>query len=178
MIAQTPWFERKFDFNFPVGLYPVILGRLEGTTPRVAAITKNVSEDVLTTKPNNEWSIKEQVGHLYDLEELWYARVDDFLSGKKVLTVADLRNTRTTGANHNDRRIDELAEQFFSARNKLISKIKDADEATALLTALHPRLQTPMRLIDHLFFVAEHDDHHLAKIGKLLRETSDVKRET
>src|SRR4029079_18632781 len=114
MITQTQWFERKFDFNFPVGLYPVIVGRLEGTMPRVAAMTKNVSEDVLTTKPNNEWSVKEQVGHLYDLEELWYARVDDFLSGKKVLAIADLRNTRTTEANHNDRTIDQLVEQFFS----------------------------------------------------------------
>jgi len=48
---------------------------------------------------------------------------------------------------------------------------EDADEAIASLSALHPRLQTPMRLIDHLFFIAEHDDHHLAKIGMLLRET-------
>jgi hypothetical protein len=29
-------------------------------------------------------------------------------------------------------------------------------------TLLRPRLKTPMRLVDHLFFVAEHDDHHLA----------------
>jgi uncharacterized damage-inducible protein DinB len=172
MIKQTPWFERKFDLNFPVGLYPVIIVRLEGTLPRVVAMTKNVSEHVLTRKPNNEWSAKEQVGHLYDLEELWYARVNDFLSGKEVLTAADLRNTKTQEADHNKKSIEELVEQFSLARNKLISKIKDADEATALLTALHPRLQTPMRLIDHLFFVAEHDDHHIAKIKKLLRETS------
>jgi uncharacterized damage-inducible protein DinB len=178
MITQTPWFERKFDLNFPVGLYPVIIGRLEGTLPRVVAMTKNVSEDALTRKPNNDWSAKEQVGHLCDLEELWSARVGDFLSGKEVLTAADLRNTKTHEAHHNKKSIEELVERFSSARNKLISKIKDADEATALLTALHPRLQTPMRLVDHLFFIAEHDDHHLAKIAKLLRETSDVRRET
>jgi hypothetical protein len=34
---------------------------------------------------------------------------------------------------------------------------------------LHPRLKTPMRLVDHLFFVAEHDDHHLAKIWELVK---------
>jgi hypothetical protein len=35
-------------------------------------------------------------------------------------------------------------------------------------------LKTPMRLVDHLYFVAEHDDHHLAGIWELLnrRETS------
>jgi hypothetical protein len=33
---------------------------------------------------------------------------------------------------------------------------------------MHPRLKQPMRLVDHLFFVAEHDDHHLALIRELL----------
>jgi len=35
-------------------------------------------------------------------------------------------------------------------------------------TSLHPRLKQPMRLVDHLHFVAEHDDHHLAKIWELI----------
>jgi hypothetical protein len=32
---------------------------------------------------------------------------------------------------------------------------------------LHPRLKQPMRLVDHLYFAAEHDDHHLARIWEL-----------
>jgi hypothetical protein len=32
-----------------------------------------------------------------------------------------------------------------------------------------------MRLVDHLYFVAEHDDHHLARIWEL---TSAWRRET
>jgi uncharacterized damage-inducible protein DinB len=171
MIIQTPWFERKIDLNFPVGLFPVIIERLEGTLPGMAAMIKNKSEELLTRKPNGEWSVKEQVGHLYDLEELWYGRIDDFLSGKEMLRTADLRNTKTHEAGHNEKEMEELVELFSSARNKLIDKVKDADESVASLIALHPRLQTPMRLIDHLFFIAEHDDHHLAKIRKLLRET-------
>jgi uncharacterized damage-inducible protein DinB len=174
MIKQTPWFERKFDLNFPVGLFPVIIERLEGTIPRIKAMTKNVGEEVLTRKSNTEWSAKEQVGHLYDLEELWYGRLGDFLSGKEVLTAADLRNTKTREANHNNSAMHELIELFSFERNKLINKIKDADETTASLTALHPRLRTPMRLVDHLFFIAEHDDHHLAKIRGLIRESSIV----
>jgi hypothetical protein len=35
-------------------------------------------------------------------------------------------------------------------------------------TMLHPRLKQPMRLVDHLYFVAEHDDHPLAFIWGLL----------
>jgi hypothetical protein len=171
MITQTHWFERKFDLNFPVGLFPIIIERLEGTLPGIAAMIKNKSEALLTRKPYSEWSAKEQVGHLYDLEELWYGRTEDFLSGKEMLRAADLRNTKTHEADHNKKEMGELVELFSSARQKLIDKVINVNEATALLTALHPRLQTPMRLIDHLFFIAEHDDHHLAKIRKLLRET-------
>jgi hypothetical protein len=29
-------------------------------------------------------------------------------------------------------------------------------------------MQAPMRLVDHLYFVAEHDDHHLARIWELV----------
>jgi hypothetical protein len=36
-------------------------------------------------------------------------------------------------------------------------------------TALHPRLKRPMRLVDLCFFVAEHDDHHLATVTRLAR---------
>jgi uncharacterized damage-inducible protein DinB len=167
MIHPTPWFERKFEFKYPVGYFPVIVERLRGTLPRLESVVKNVPEDKLTSKADG-WSVKEHIGHLYDLEELWYARIEDYLSGKGILTPADLLNTKTHEANHNAKKVAELLEQFSDARNRLIEKIKDADEATALLTAIHPRLQTPMRMIDCLFFVAEHDDHHLTKMRELL----------
>jgi hypothetical protein len=35
------------------------------------------------------------------------------------------------------------------------------------LTAHHPRLEQPMTVVDLCFFVAEHDDHHLAAITSL-----------
>jgi len=85
------------------------------------------------------------------------------------LRAADLRNTKTNEANHNVKDAGTLLKQFSAARNKLIERVKDSDEATASLTALHPRLQTPMRLIDSLFFIAEHDDHELAKISRILK---------
>jgi hypothetical protein len=34
-------------------------------------------------------------------------------------------------------------------------------------TGLHPRLNQPMRVIDLILFIAEHDDHHLARITEL-----------
>jgi hypothetical protein len=40
-------------------------------------------------------------------------------------------------------------------------------------TIPHPRLKTPMRLVDHLYFAAEHDDHHLARIWELVEGKVD-----
>jgi len=41
--------------------------------------------------------------------------------------------------------------------------VSDPDELVER-SAFHPRLKKPMRIIDLAFFVAEHDDYHLAKI--------------
>ena len=168
MITQTPWIERKFDFNFPIGMFPVIVERLRDTLPQLQWMLKKVSEEKAEQK-NRHWSIKEEVGHLYDLEELWYGRIEDFLAKNEILRAADMSNTKTEKADHNSKTIPELLKQFSEARNKLINKVENMDEATAAITALHPRLQKPMRLVDSLFFVAEHDDHHLTKIRELLK---------
>ncbi len=169
MISPTPWIERKFEFNFPVGLFPVIVERLKGTVLQLEAILVNVPEADLERKENNKWSVKEVVGHLYDLEELWDGRITDFLDHKETLRAADMNNTKTKEAGHNEKNIRDLLQQFRDARNRLIERIENFDEATVSLTALHPRLQKPMRLIDSLFFAAEHDDHELARIRRLIQ---------
>ena len=168
MIAQTPWIERKFEFNFPAGLFPVIVERIRGSIYRIEKILMDLPDEKLSRKKNNEWSLKEQLGHLYDLEELWYGRIEDFLTGSKTLRAADMTNAKTHSANHNSKPYRELFLQFVNARMKLIERVENFDESTILLTALHPRLQIPMRLIDSVFFIAEHDDHHITKMHSLI----------
>jgi hypothetical protein len=41
--------------------------------------------------------------------------------------------------------------------------------ADAARTAVHPRLKISMRLVDLCYFVAVHDDHHLAVIRERLK---------
>src|SRR5215203_415728 len=97
MIAQTPWFERKFNFDFPVNLFPVIFSRLEGTIFRLHSILLN-ADDERCSHNENGYSVKEHIGHLYDLEDLWWRRLQDFQQNKTVLTAADLTNTKTKEA--------------------------------------------------------------------------------
>ncbi len=162
------WFDRKFEFVLPVEMYPVVIERLRGTPARLDEKLAGLSESTLTAKPNDLWSIKEQVGHLGDLFKLWNGRIDDFLKVQKQLRPADVTNSMTKQANHNATSIGDLLNRFRSNRAKLVARLEQFDIEGAGRTARHPRLDQPMRLIDNVFFVAEHDDHHLAKIHDLI----------
>ncbi|MDB5208400.1 MAG: DinB family protein [Flavisolibacter sp.] len=172
MIAQTPWFDRSFDFNFPLSHFPVIFSRLEGSLFRLGVILAN-ADDERCSYNKDGWSVKEHLGHLYDLEELWWKRLQDFLDGKEILSAADLTNQKTKEAGHNEKSLEQLMQQFIIERQKMLETIYVFDTVTLGLTAVHPRLSQPMRLLDFLFFVAEHDDHHITKISSLLRVPAD-----
>ena len=162
-----PWFERRFAFDFPVTVYPALRVRLLATPARLEELTRDLAPEALRRKPDGKWSAQENAGHLLDLEPLWSARVDDFLEGRATLTAADLTNRRTQEAGHNQRALADLLREFREARRALVARLRGQDQALFARSALHPRLQAPMRLVDHLFFVAEHDDHHLARIAEL-----------
>ena len=172
MIRQTPWFERTFAFNYPITNFPVIFSRLEGTLFRLQAILMNADDDYCSYNADG-WSVKEHVGHLYDLEELWWKRLQDFLDRKEILSPADLTNTKTKEAGHNEKTLEGLMQQFTIERQRILETIYGFDKGTLGLLSIHPRLQRPMRLIDSLYFVAEHDDHHIAVISALLRKPPD-----
>jgi hypothetical protein len=165
------WFERKFEFTFPIELHPNLFARLRGTPARLEEIVRTSTRDLLIRKPEEKekWSAQEHAGHLLDLESLWLARADDYLAGRSELTAADLRNRKTHEANHNERPVDEILSGFRAARLRLVEKVETMDPALFGRAMLHPRLKQPMRLVDHLYFVAEHDDHHLACIWGLLK---------
>ncbi|HYL46943.1 MAG TPA: DinB family protein [Candidatus Limnocylindrales bacterium] len=168
-MSRVPaWFERKFEFSFPPEQYPNVCARLRGTPARLEEIFRGVSREVMIKKPGGKWSAQEHAGHLLDLEPLWMARVEDFLADGQTLTVADLSNRKTDEANHNERQLKELLAAFRAARLRLVDRVEKFQPSVFARSMLHPRLKQPMRLVDHLYFVAEHDDHHLARIWELL----------
>jgi uncharacterized damage-inducible protein DinB len=168
-MSEIPiWFERKFEFSFPVELYPNICARLRGTPARLDETLRGRAHNVLITKAPGKWSVQEHAGHLVDLEPLWLARVNDYVAGSSQLTATDLANRRTDEANHNGHPLEEILTEFRAARGTLLRRLDELDPSLFARTIPHPRLKTPMRLVDHLYFVAEHDDHHLARIWQLL----------
>lgn len=169
MSAVPVWFDRKFEFTFPAEQYPNLCIRLRGTPARLEELVRGAVHEDLVRKPGEKWSAQEHAGHLLDLEPLWISRVEDFVRGGDVLTAADLSNRKTKEANHNARPAQEIVASFRKARTELVDRLGSLEPGFISRTMLHPRLQKPMRVVDHLFFVAEHDDHHLAKMWELLR---------
>jgi uncharacterized damage-inducible protein DinB len=166
------WFERKFDFSFPAELLPNVCARLRGAPARLEEALRGQPREVLVSKSPEKWSAQEHAGHLLDLEPLWLARVGDYVAARDELTPADLTNRKTHEANHNERLLEQILAQFRAEREKLLKQVERLDESLFVRAIPHPRLKAPMRLVDHLYFVAEHDDHHLAQIWELVSTVS------
>ena len=168
MIDLIPWTERTFRFDLPVRQFPNVVERLRGTPARLRSRLGALSTDVLTRRVGGKWSVQEHAGHLRDLVALDTARLDDFTAGRETLTAADMTNRRTVDARHNDHPIDEVLGGFERERGALVRRLDQLDEAFVARSAMHPRLGVPVRVVDWAFFVAEHDDHHMAVIASLL----------
>jgi hypothetical protein len=168
-MEQTEWFKRSFPAIEDNGILPSIIERLSGTPARLEETTGRLSPTVLTVKPGDKWSVKEEIGHLYDLEPLWLGRLEDISGALTELRVTDLTNQKTHQANHNATDINVLLQRFREERQKFVDMLAALKDEQLLNAALHPRLRTPMRIIDLAYFVAEHDDHHLAHIRQILK---------
>ena len=169
-MQQIKWTERTFNFEFPSGLYPELIERLRGTPARVADRLLAAKSVPLNQRQGNSWSIHEHVGHLADLDDiLFLVRLDEYVRGVDSLQPADMSNRTTEDANHNVKSTVEILDYFRRTRAVLVEKLEGLDSALFSRSAFHPRLKVPMRLVDLMFFQAEHDDHHLATISQILR---------
>lgn len=168
-MKRTEWFKRTFPVIEDNGLLPTIIERLSGTPARVEEILGRLDPDLLTLKPDGKWSIKEEIGHLGDLEPLWYGRIEDLVNGAAQLRVADLTNQATHNADHNAAKTITLLQRFREQRQAFVDKLLSLTDEQLERSALHPRLKTPMRIVDLAYFVAEHDDHHLARVRAIIQ---------
>lgn len=166
-MKRTEWFKRIFPPIEDNGLLPAIIERLNGTPARIEEIIGRLDPDLLTLKTEDKWSIKEEIGHLGDLEPLWSGRIDDLVNGTAELRAADLTNQVTHNADHNTTKTVILLQRFREQRQAFVEKLLALTDEQLERSALHPRLKTPMRIVDLAYFVAEHDDHHLARVREL-----------
>jgi DinB superfamily len=169
MSKHLKWTDRSFQFTFPVEVYPEMIERLRGTPARLEDRLQSVAPEILTKRDGERWSIQENVGHLLDLEPLVKQRLDEYLAGASALHAADMSNRKTYEADHNTRPMKAILTDFRVQRAQLVDRLDNLPLETFAAVAHHPRLNVPMRLVDMIFFQAEHDDFHLARISELIR---------
>ncbi len=171
MPDSIKWTERRFNFDFPTGLYRNVIERLRGTPARVEDLISSIPSSRQSIRDGERWSIKEHLGHLIDVEHLFTQRLDDYDAGADVLRGADLTNRRTYDAGYNHRAIESICSEIRRARSATVKRLELLAPADLGRTALHSRLGVRMRLVDLMVFHAEHDDHHLAHVTELSADT-------
>lgn len=169
MSGRIKWTDRRFDFNFPVELYPEMTERIRGTPARLEDRLKRLSPEILTRRDGDRWSMQENAGHLLDLESLVMQRIGEYVAGAEALHAADMSNRKTYEAEHNQVAIDLILSSFRSQRGAIVDRLEQLESSMFARSALHPRLGVQMRLVDMIFFQAEHDDFHLTRISELIR---------
>src|SRR3954454_17009993 len=126
-MEQVKWFERDFNFSSDQNIFPSIIERLAGTPARLEEKFTSIPRDILTVRIDDTWTIKENAGHLIDLEPLWQGRLEGILTGKNKLRPTDLQNTKTSEANHNAVAIEELLNRFRQIRKRTIEMLARVD---------------------------------------------------
>jgi hypothetical protein len=169
MSGRIKWTDRRFDFNFPVELYPEMTERIRGTPARLEDRLKRLSPEILTRRDGDRWSMQENAGHLLDLESLVMQRIGEYVAGAEALHAADMSNRKTYEAEHNQVAIDLILSSFRSQRGAIVDRLEQLESSMFARSAVHPRLGVQMRLVDMIFFQAEHDDFHLTRISELIR---------
>ena len=169
MSEKLKWGDRSFQFTFPVEVYPEMIERLRGTPARLEDRLKEIDPQLVTKRDGERWSMQENAGHLLDLETLVSRRLDEYLAGATTLHAADMSNRKTYEADHNRVSMYDILTNFRRERTILVERLEALPANTFSRLAHHPRLNVPMRLVDMLFFQAEHDDFHLARISELIR---------
>ena len=69
-MLRIKWTDRRFNFDFPAGIYPEMIERVRGTPARLEDLLAGLPPETLTAQVDGRWSMQENAGHLLDLESL------------------------------------------------------------------------------------------------------------
>lgn len=163
------WTERTFTLDVVPELMPELLERWRDGPERIAARLARWPAEALTWSDGG-WTIQQNIGHLIDLGYLPLKRLEQILAGETKLIGADINNPVTCAANHNQRSAAELLEEFRRDRDAAIARFEAVEPKDWSRSAIHPRLNQPMRAVDLVDFDCRHDDYHTCRMAEIARK--------
>jgi hypothetical protein len=167
-MKKIEWFERQFTFGLPAGMLPFYLERLEGTAARIEKKVAGISDQVLSGKYEGKWSVKENIAHLAEVDEIALKRIDEMRLGISPMSPAVIQ----PGKDYNAWAVSDIIKFFSTNRQKNLEKYKSLTGGDLGRSSLHPRLKVQITPVDLAWFDAEHDDHHLVRINEILQALS------
>lgn len=162
-MEKLQWMERKFTFGFPSGMLPFYIERLEGTAVRIEKKIKDIPDEILSLRLDDKWSVKENIGHLAEVDEVALKRIDEMVNGVSTLSPAVFEPKA-----YFKWAINDVMQYFEETRQLNISRYKALQQNDLKKSSMHPRLKLAMTPVDLAWFDAEHDDHHLVRISEIL----------
>jgi uncharacterized damage-inducible protein DinB len=166
-LERLPWAKREFAFVHPPWMLADFVERLRGLIPRLGPLVAGVPEEISHRQLDGKWSMAQNLGHLSDVEELWQERLEDLRQGRASYTAADSTRFQAAAMRHPQRSLAATVEELVERRRRLVDALANASPSLQTASAVHLRLQKPMRLVDCAQFYAEHDDHHLLRTRAL-----------
>lgn len=163
-MKTTQWFEREFQFGLSPGMLPFFIERLSYASMRMEQKVNGISDTRLSEKIEGKWSVKQNIGHLAEVDEIAMKRIDEMLTGSKIMTSAIFEPKK----DYNLMSVDEVIQMFKKNRLANLKIYKNLDEKNLAKSSLHPRLKVIMNPVDLAMFYAEHDDYHLVRINEIL----------
>jgi uncharacterized damage-inducible protein DinB len=163
-MKKLEWFQRQFNFGIQPGMLPFILERLEGTIVRIEAKVKNIPEEILSARINDKWSIKQNLAHLAEVDEIAIKRIDEIRKGISPMSPAVFEPAK----DYNAQPVREVIDYFIANRTDNLNLFRNLRDDDAEKYSEHPRLKVKMNPVDLAYFHAEHDDHHLVRITEIL----------
>jgi uncharacterized damage-inducible protein DinB len=165
-MQKLQWFDRKFTFGVPAGMLPYYLERLTGTAIRIEEKVKDIPDEVLSHKLDGKWSVKQNIGHLAEVDEIALKRIDQIITGISPMSPAVFAPKQ----DYNVKPVSEVLDYFRKTRGNNIERYKQLSDEELKKSSLHPRLKLTMTPVDLAFFDAEHDDHHLTRISEIIEQ--------
>ncbi len=113
---------------------------------------------------DGKWTVKEVLGHVIDTEKIMAYRALAFARGEKQSLPGFEQDDYVAESNFNNRSLDDLINEFLTARESNIILFKSFDEE--ILNRRGIASESEVTVLALIYIIAGHEKHHM----KILRE--------